>query len=794
MNRRDRRAAGKHAGSAGPGSPAAAAEIAALLARAVRHHQAGELRDAERIYRDILARDPNHIKALNFLGLAVHQLGRNDAALQLIEKAITLDEQVPESHYNVALVLQALGRTAEGAAHYERAVALKPDFAAAHMNLGNVRKEQGRPDEAIACYRRVLALSPRAAPAHYNIANVLAQRGDLEEAVAHYRQALALEPGFSEAHNNLGNACKELGRAQEAEAHYRRALALKPDYVEAHDNMARMLLSAGDIGGAFDHLRRALAIGPTHSTKILIVRCLQNLKPDGDDPQLRTLIMRALSEGWVGANELAVVAGLFVQEAPALREGVERANRAWPDRLPLDRLLGPGGLAALAGDRLLQVLLQSAPVCDIALERFLTALRCALLEAESDAADVVGSDVALNVCCALARQCFINEFVFDVTDKEAALVERLRQTVTAALQSGAAVPPLRLAVLASFLPLHEQPGVEALLGAAWPPPVTELLVQQVREPRTELELRASIPALTAIEDDVSIAVREQYEENPYPRWAVAPAPGVPVSIEDDLRNKLPQAKLRSLDKGRQIEILIAGCGTGRHTVETVQRFAGARVLSIDLSLTSLAYAVRKTRELGLSQIEYAQADILGLGSIGRTFDVIESNGVLHHLRDPFAGWRVLVSLLRPGGLMNIGLYSKLARRDVTAVRDFIAVKGYGRGARDIRRCRQDLIAAPEGTALRAVTGSRDFFTTSACRDLLFHVQEHQLTIPDIAGFLAANDLAFLGFEVDVAILHRFGRQFPDPKAVISLDNWHAFEEANPGAFVGMYQFWAQKMG
>jgi SAM-dependent methyltransferase len=275
---------------------------------------------------------------------------------------------------------------------------------------------------------------------------------------------------------------------------------------------------------------------------------------------------------------------------------------------------------------------------------------------------------------------------------------------------------------------------------------------------------------------------------------VAPSPGAPVNIEDDLRNKLPRARVRSLEKGRPVDILIAGCGTGRHTVETVQRFAGARVLSIDLSRASLAYALRKTRELGLNQIEYAQADILELGSIGRTFDVIESNGVLHHLADPLAGWRVLVSLLRPGGLMNIGLYSKLARRDVTTVREFIAQQGFGRGARDIARCRQQLMAAADGTPLKNVTSARDFYTTSACRDLLFHVQEHQLTIPEIAGFLAANGLTFLGFEVDVAILHRFARQFPDPAAVSSLDRWHDFEAANPQAFAGMYQFWAQKKG
>ena len=118
------------------------------------------------------------------------------------------------------------------------------------------------------------------------------------------------------------------------------------------------------------------------------------------------------------------------------------------------------------------------------------------------------------------------------------------------------------------------------------------------------------------------------------------------------------------------------------------------MLAIDLSLSSLAYAQRKTRELGLPNIEYAQADVLALGSIGRSFDVIDASGVLHHLSDPAAGWRALLSLLRPGGLMRVGLYSELGRADIVAARQFIAERGFDATAADIRRCRQELLATP----------------------------------------------------------------------------------------------------
>ena len=100
------------------------------------------------------------------------------------------------------------------------------------------------------------------------------------------------------------------------------------------------------------------------------------------------------------------------------------------------------------------------------------------------------------------------------------------------------------------------------------------------------------------------------------------------------------------------------------------------MLAVDLSLTSLCFAQRQTRALGLTNIDYAQADILRLPSIGRMFDMIDATGVLHHLADPFAGWRALLSMLRPGGLMSLGLYSEIARRDIVYTRDFIAERGY----------------------------------------------------------------------------------------------------------------------
>ena len=142
-----------------------------------------------------------------------------------------------------------------------------------------------------------------------------------------------------------------------------------------------------------------------------------------------------------------------------------------------------------------------------------------------------------------------------------------------------------------------------------------------------------------------------------------------------------------------------------------------------------------TREFGIRNIEYAQADILKLGSLDRRFDLIESVGVLHHLSDPEAGWRVLVSLLRPGGVMRIALYSEIARRPLDTARALITERGYRPTADDTRIWRQELIQRGD-----VVVASSDFFSTSGCRDLCFNVIEHRFTLPRIKRFLDANRL------------------------------------------------------
>jgi 2-polyprenyl-3-methyl-5-hydroxy-6-metoxy-1,4-benzoquinol methylase len=676
---------------------------------------------------------------------------------------------------------------------------LRPDYAKAHCSLGDLLAQQEKVGEARASYERSLALDGRLAEADYGLANLLLRQGRFEEAATRYRRVLAARPDAAEVHSNLGVALAALDRWDEAATHYRRALALKPQLVDVYRNLGRLVLAQGDVAQAFALARRGLAIAQTEEGRAFFLQCAKGLASAPEDSALRqdlsVLITRALAEGWTRPTELSGLAAMLLRSGEPGAAAIARAAAAWPKRLPPNELWASEEFASIAGDALLRALLESAPVQDIEIERFLTNARSALLERARtvDAASVSTED-EIGFYCALARQCFINEYVFARSAEEFGQAQQMARMLAAALESATPIPPLWAIAVAAYMPLHSLEGADLLASRpwpdSWPDPLIRLIEAQVTEPREEQRLRATLPALTAMRDETSLAVRRQYEEMPYPRWMKAAPVGRPTAIDWYLRNQFPAAAIESLVDRASLDILIAGCGTGQHALETAQRFTGAKVLAIDLSLTSLAYARRKTNELGLRNIDYAQADILELSSIGRSFDLIEASGVLHHLRDPKQGWRTLVSLLRPGGFMHVGLYSALARQDVRAGRAFIAARGHGPNADDIRCCREEILSLADGDPVKDVAKYSDFYTMSECRDLLFHVQEHQFTIPQLKSLLEESDLRFIGFAGPAAQQYR--ARFPDDKTMSDLDQWHRFELENPKAFVNMYQFWVQR--
>jgi Flp pilus assembly protein TadD/2-polyprenyl-3-methyl-5-hydroxy-6-metoxy-1,4-benzoquinol methylase len=748
----------------------------------------GDMEGAMASYRHTLVLKPDDPDTYNNMGNVLAAQGKLDEAVSSFRHALVLQPRNAVAHNNLGNVQSSMGRRDEAEASYTKAVTLQPDYAGAIINLGNLHRANGKLNDAENCYRRAVALTPQSAAAHCSLGLALWDLGRRDEAVARYRDALARDPDHVESLANLGIARWESGALEEAEAIYTRVLELRPRDPDLINNFAALLMARGKTAAAMEMIRRSLAVRETRKAKRLFVDLVRRAGWNSANAEICAALVRALTEPWDRPGKLGRASAELIKFNPAIGPLVARANSVWPKRLSAAELLGDAGFAPLADDALLTALLTTAPNTDIPLERFLTVARGAM--ARVAMGEAPADDTVLRFGGALAQQCFINEYVFLPDDAEMAAAATARVALIALLETAAAITPMHVLAVAAYFPLYSLTGAARLLERAWPAPVEAVLAQQLREPLEELRLHAEIPRLTEIENEVSQLVQSQYEENPYPRW-LRLAPATPDNIVSFLSAKFPFARFERHPGRPMREFLIAGCGTGQQSISAAQKFGDGHMLAVDLSLASLSYARRKSDELGL-RIEYGQADILELAALKRQFDVIECLGVLHHMADPYAGWRALLALLRPNGFMKLGFYSEAARRHVVEARARIAERGLGGSADDIRKFRQELMRSDDPGVHASILKSEDFFSVSACRDLIFHVQEHRMTLPEIGAFLKSHNLSLLGFELDDAVLDAYRQRFQDDAAATDLIHWETFEAEHPGMFAEMYVFWVQK--
>lgn len=213
---------------------------------AVAHQDAGRLREAESLYRQILAHQPGHAPTVRMLGLLAFQCGRSSEALELIHRAIALNPHDSTYHSNLGVVLASRKQLDEAIAAFREALARQPGDSQTLINLANALQEKAQFEEAIRVYRQVLEISPDSPEAHYNFGRALHETSRLDEAINSYEQALRLRPNYAEAHFNLGNARRDKGELDAALAAYEQALAARPHYTEARWNMGLVLLLRGD--------------------------------------------------------------------------------------------------------------------------------------------------------------------------------------------------------------------------------------------------------------------------------------------------------------------------------------------------------------------------------------------------------------------------------------------------------------------------------------------------------------------------------------------------------------------
>lgn len=671
------------------------------------------------------------------------------------------------------------GQLGTAAKHLQKAIKFNPRDPRSYLLLARVQQSQGRPQDSIKTYKQCLRQMPDNFDALFNLGMLYKRSGRVDAAIDCYQRALQQRIDIPELYNNLGNAWLDKGDSAQAIDAYQRALELKPEFAGAWHNLGRLYLQMNQPADALPPLRRARQL---QSDDEQIVKdlslCLSLLPLDADDPELAEDLQACLARPRIDGRALSrAVCRYLRQQVFANLIESWRHGQLHVSPATLEQLQQP----------LLLAVLRREPLCDLILEQVLTRIRQACL------LDRKLAESAPELIFALAEQCFLNEYLWEVSDAQSEALAGLETELNTA--SPETVQSIRYALFACYKPLYQllpdSQVVQTLYNSA-DTSLKQLIEQQVIEPGLESGLKQNLPVLTPIEHATSQAVRTQYESNPYPRWHQIDKP-ISTSLSEHLCQLFPALRTRPPQFPATPQILCAGCGTGLQALRMARRIQPCAITAIDISSASLAYGLRQAQATGHNDIRFGQADILKLDDSLGSFDCIECYGVLHHLAEPATGWANLRRLLKPGGIMRIGLYSHAARGPIREIRRTIdELRLSPEEIQGIRTIRRHIAELPATDPVHGLIHSPDFYTVSECRDLMFHVQEHQLNLQDIAAILRKLKLEFIGFEFeDYAILNRYRALYPDDVHAVDLNNWHELEQAHPESFAAQYIFWVR---
>ena len=746
----------------------------------------GEFQKAKNCIKKIIDINPNFEEAHNTLGVIYKKLRSNQKAIDCFKKATELNPNYEVPIYNLGTVFQELENYHEAIDCFEKVIKINYNYVFAHNNLGNSFNELGEYHKAIESYKKAIELNPNYERALYNLGVVFQDLGEFNKAINFYQKSILINPNYLDAHNNLGTVFQKLREYQKAKNCFEKVIELYPDNVDGYINLGVIFKNLGEFNKEINCYKKIIEIDPDNQLFInLLMSALSSFKFDNrlteEIIDIKNLFLFLYRKNVINHENIFKNTKIFlfsIKEQYQLQEAID-SNKLLKDKI-LQRLLK---------DELFHLILQKSVIADRFLEKLLTTIRHEILFNFKTFNKKTLKDY-FNFTISLAEQSWLNEYINTLSDAEVNEVNKLKNKI----ENNDQINEFEITILGSYIPLNSSVNIinKLLNYKSSNNLFNDLISIQIIEPLKEKELIKSIKSLDTIDNITSKNVRKQYEENPYPRWRFTnkyPS----LDFWHWLNLDIKPNRINKNNKFLESNTLIAGCGTGNHSISAT-RYKNTKILAIDLSLKSLGYAKRKTDELNYKNIEYLHADILQLNKLNKKFDIIECVGTLHHMKEPLEGLKILLNILEPHGFLKLGLYSEIARKHYVKARKSIKKKSFVNSDENIKIIREQILNEKKDPLIKSIANSgSDFYSTSAVRDLLFHVQEHRFTIPKISKILNNFDLEFLGFSFyDDNIKRRYFKNFPDDKNNIFLQNWHEFELKNPNTFIQMYQFWVRK--
>jgi 2-polyprenyl-3-methyl-5-hydroxy-6-metoxy-1,4-benzoquinol methylase len=644
--------------------------------------------------------------------------------------------------------------------------------------------------------------------------------GLIEKALQNINLAIEINPTGIKGLNLLARIELAIGNTQQAQAVINRALTVKADSPTALYSAGHIALAKGDLAVAEKHFLQSLKISKvaTRSASSLAYTYLEQgkyieafqlyqelIKTHASDPHIRNKLFESASH---------INADFYSQELEAnlLRyldfNDVDYSllrnltTSLLHHKLQMTRASTPLEFDQIAADPLLQKSLQKFHFCDALLERLFISLRQTLLFNTVQSFSIPEKHIAL--AHDLAKQAQLNEYIWPVTkDEEGIIIELENLLSKICLQTDWQLNDIApaLLILSQYKDLAQSSIAQALLSTQVSRStknhyLADIIQYSLINRKQEIKLAKQLaywPSNRGVlnQNQVSSKVKSQYEENPYPRWTDIGF-NTATSYQQALLRNFPQLNLSHWQGKEKLNVLVAGCGTGRQAIRLASYFHDLNVIAIDLSARSLAYAKQKAKQYKVENIQFIQADILEFSNFPALFDVIECSGVLHHMENPEQGLQSLNKLLSPTGVIKLALYSRTARKQVINFRDMIINSQQDGSKLDQRLLRQALLMNQIPGNWDDILNSTDFYSMSNCRDLLFHEQEHQFTPTQLGELLSNNQLDFIGMLPTANARQAFLTHFDNLTNYNTLENWQQIEEQNPDIFAGMYQFYCRK--
>ena len=436
----------------------------------------------------------------------------------------------------------------------------------------------------------------------------------------------------------------------------------------------------------------------------------------------------------------------------------------------------------IVNEKLFQLIIKKCLITDLNLEFYLTKIRKKLLKKFLSNSDNQFFMKIYNFLIVFAEQKFFCEFIYHVTDEEKKLLKKLENKI----KKKDDICELSILLISLYKPLNKCNYLHKKLVnyISKSNEFKEFLKYVFHDPLKDKQSSISMKSMSNFSNKTSLLMKRQYEENPFPRWRFTLRP-IKGNDINEFTNRYSDTFFK------KPEILIAGCGTGQQAMAW-SAYKDSKIYAVDLSSESLAYAIRKAKEKNIKNINFYHLDLLDLELLNKNFDIIISTGCLHHMEKPEDGLESLVNVLKPQGLIYLGLYSKRARSEIEWTRKYIQKRKIDVTEYNMRSLRTKILNS-KNKKFQSIRGLLDFFSLSNFRDLLFNYTEHTYDLIKIKELLESKKLNFIAFnEMNPNVKNSFKNHFPNENDEVNLELWDKFEKIYPKTFLGMYRFWVKK--